>query len=240
MAEKRIENKAQSQWIRKYVEDRSFADVGGLWGTIGEKVTLAHKIGASKVAMVDTMLMHNKWWEAFLQHAEAQGLERDNIDCIVADLERHNFVKVAGTYDYVHCAGVLYHVPNPLAVLHNLVKMARQYLSMSTQVIPDRIENSQGVLEIPAGQALFIPGLNERQKAVLREYYDSQNYKVTNINRGNQPYYVQDKEKFHYGPSYWLPTRRMIETLFEIMGVRLLEVAYLSDHGAAFLVTKEH
>ena len=52
-------------WVQDLVKDKTFADVGGLWNTINEKVTVASLAGAHEVTMID--LMHNKshWWDKF-------------------------------------------------------------------------------------------------------------------------------------------------------------------------------
>lgn len=234
MEPKKFERKIQVDWIRKYAVGRTFADVGGLWGTVGEKVTAAYRAGAGSVAMVDTMPEHNEWWTKFLDHAQNNGVPRDRITCRVADLEKESFPKDAGTYEFINCAGVLYHVPNPLGVLRNLARATTRYLSLATQVLPPRIENAKGTVVIPDGQGLFIPSLTPQQRAVLAEYYDQQNYKVTHINRDGPPF-LNRKGRFNYGPSYWLPTLDMLLAMVRIMNLRVLETAWISDHGAAVL-----
>lgn len=237
MTAKTIQRKILVNWIEKHAAGLSFADVGGLWGTVGEKVTTAYKAGAGSVTMVDAMPKQNEWWEKFLAHAERTGVPRDQIGCVVADLERNDFPKVAGRHDFINCAGVLYHVPNPLAVLRNLVRATHRYLSIATQVLPQRIENSRGTLVVPDGQGLFIPSLTERQRAILAEYYDSQNYKVTHINRDGPPF-LNRMEDWSYGPSYWLPTMDMLLGMVRMFDVRVVETAWLSDHGCAVLVER--
>lgn len=234
METKTFERKIQVDWIRKYAPGLKFADVGGLWGTIGEKVSAAHKAGAGSVAMVDAMPEHNEWWAKFLDHAQKNGVPREKIHCAVADLEKESFPKDAGIYEYINCAGVLYHVPNPLCVLRNLARATTRYLSLATQVLPQRIENSKGTIIIPEAQGLFIPSLTEQQRAVLAEYYDQQDYKVTHVNRDG-PAYINKKGRFHYGPSYWLPTLDMLLAMVRILNLRVLETAWISDHGAAVL-----
>lgn len=224
----------QSRWIRELVPGQSFADVGGLWGTVGEKVTAAYQAKARSVTMIDTMPAASEWWEKFLVHAEQKGVPRSAIGTRVADLERENFAAAAGgTYDYVNCSGVLYHVPNPMNVLRNLSRIANRFLSVSTQIIPEHIEAPFGSIRVPPAQALFIPSLTPEQKAVLKHFYDGHNYKVTHINRDGPPF-VEDN-KFNYGPSFWLPTVEMVKAWMRMFGWDIIDSRPLSPHGACFL-----
>ena len=43
----------RDDYIRRVVRGRSFADVGGLWGTVNEKVSVAAQAEARSVAMID-------------------------------------------------------------------------------------------------------------------------------------------------------------------------------------------
>jgi hypothetical protein len=227
---------AQDRWIRDYAPGLSFADVGGLWGTVGEKVSVAYRAQCRSVAMVDVMAPKSEWWEKFFAHAEQKGVPRSAIGTRIANLERENFAELAGTYDYVNCSGVLYHVPNPLNVMRNLSLIAGKFLCVSTQIIPERLSNAAGTLDVPEGQALFVPSLTPAQKAVLRHFYDEQNYKVTHINRDGAPFYKDGK--FNYGPSYWLPTRGMVAAWIRMFGLEVIESALISAHGAAFLARR--
>lgn len=236
MQTKKIQPQIQVDWMRCYAVGLSFADVGGLWGTVGEKVSAAHKAGAGKVTMVDVMPLHSDWWERFLDHAQRHGAPRSVINCVVADLERDNFAKNAGKFDYINCSGVLYHVPNPLGVLRNLYRATTRYLSVATQILPERIETEKGTLVIPPGQGLFIPSLTREQREILAAYYDQHNYKVTHVNRDGPPYF--EKGKFNYGPSYWLPTLDQLLAMLRLFGLEIVDTAFISDHGAAVLTRR--
>ncbi|WP_407525533.1 hypothetical protein [Methylobacterium oryzisoli] len=39
--------------IAKIVQGKSFAEVGGLWGLVNEKVSVAHDAGATDLCMID-------------------------------------------------------------------------------------------------------------------------------------------------------------------------------------------
>lgn len=222
-----------SKWIRERGEGLSFADVGGLQGTVGEKVTVAYRAKCRTVTMIDAMPANSEWWEKFFAHAKQRGVPKSVIGTQIADLEKESFPKVVGTYDFVNCSGVLYHVPNPLNVVRNLFLIADRFLAIATQIIPERIENDSGIVEVPAGQALFIPSLTPGQKAVLKQFYDEQNYKMAHITHDGPPFLRNGK--FSYGPSFWLPTRDMVISWMKMFGLELIDSAPMSGHGAAFL-----
>jgi hypothetical protein len=226
----------QARWIREQAPGLSFADVGGLWGTVGEKVTTAYQAKCRAVTMIDAMPQRSEWWEKFFVHAEQKGVPRSAIEARIADLEKENFPQLAGTHDFVNCAGVLYHVPNPLNVMRNLSLIAGRFLAITTQVVPERIVNASGVIEVPAGQALFIPSLTPGQKAVLKQFYDENNYKVTHVNRDGPPFFKDGK--FNYGPSFWLPTQDMVVAWIRIFGLEVIDSGLLSPHSAAFLARR--
>ena len=50
-------------FIARVVRGKSFADVGGLWGTVNEKVSVAHAAGAASLAMVDISEWGDRWNE---------------------------------------------------------------------------------------------------------------------------------------------------------------------------------
>ncbi len=227
---------AQDRWIREYAPGLSFADVGGLWGTVGEKASVAYRAKCRSVAMVDVMAPQSEWWAKFHAHVEQKGVPRSAITTRVANLEHDNFPQLAGTYDYVNCSGVLYHVPNPLNVMRNLALITGKYLCVSTQIIPERIVNGAGTLEVPEGQAMFVPSLTATQKSVLKQFYDENNYKVTHINRDGVPFFKDGR--FNYGPSYWLPTRGMVAAWIKMFGLEVIESGLISAHGAAFLARR--
>jgi len=224
------------RWIRENVPGLSFADVGGLWGTVGEKVTTAYQAKSRAVTMIDAMPPGSEWWEKLLVHAERKGVPRSAIGMRVADLEKSDFPQLAGKHDFVNCAGVLYHAPNPLNVLRNLCQITDRFLIVATQIVPKRIANASGVIVIPDGQALFIPSLSPQQKAVLKQFYDDIGFKVMHVNRDGPPYFKSDR--FNYGPWYWLPTRGMVEAWIRIFGLDVVDSALLSSHAAAFLAKR--
>ena len=44
---------------------KTFAEVGGLWGTTNERASVAHRAGARDLTMVDLSPADSKWWPLF-------------------------------------------------------------------------------------------------------------------------------------------------------------------------------
>src|SRR5689334_17094164 len=105
--------------IRKHVEGMSFVDIGGLWGTKGETVTTAVDGGASRVAMADIKEPGSVWWQRFEAHCAERGVT--GYDEIQVDICAPDAPERLGKFDFVHCAGVMYHVADLFTFLGNLV-----------------------------------------------------------------------------------------------------------------------
>ncbi|MEN9258340.1 MAG: hypothetical protein Q6L55_06400 [Gloeomargarita sp. SRBZ-1_bins_9] len=57
----------RDSYIAQVVQGRSFLEVGGLWGGVNEKVSVAYRFGARRLAIVDVAKPENQWWEFFRQ-----------------------------------------------------------------------------------------------------------------------------------------------------------------------------
>lgn len=134
-----------NSWIQSNVIGKSFADVGGIgMKAINEKVTLAYKAGASSVSMIDIRPIDYYEWEDFKQKCEQETIEDYSCldDTDINDQDLHNKV---GEYDIIHCAGIVYHLPNPVLGIQNLSKIVKEFLIINTVILPLKIENSKGI-----------------------------------------------------------------------------------------------
>ena len=52
-------------FIAGVVRDRTFADVGGLWGVVNEKVSVGYQYGASQLTMIDVTPPEDELWRQF-------------------------------------------------------------------------------------------------------------------------------------------------------------------------------
>src|SRR6266480_6992278 len=99
----------RDEFISCVVKGRSFAEVGGLWGTVNEKVSVARDRGAKSLTMIDVTPRENDLWEKFLTRMTE--LDIPNVDCISADIIEKATARDHPAFDVVHCSGILYHAP---------------------------------------------------------------------------------------------------------------------------------
>src|SRR4029450_5303038 len=105
----------RKEWIERIVPGRTFAEVGGLWGTVNEQVTVAAKGGAREVTMIDIACDSTNLWERFRERCKQEGVE--DYRCIRADINEPGTTERVGVFEVVHCSGVIYHCPDPLLPL---------------------------------------------------------------------------------------------------------------------------
>ncbi|HEV3204579.1 MAG TPA: methyltransferase domain-containing protein [Gemmataceae bacterium] len=205
--------------IQRLVKGRSFVDVGGLWGTVSEKVSVAYRAGAAKVAMLDITPPGDELWQAF---------ERRMLDLKVSDyacygnvnVDNLDVAAVGGPYEVVHCSGVLYHCPNPLHTLKQLASLTREYLILTSTVIPKRIENEGGQLEVPHGGMLLAPTLGEKEYAIVARYWKEKGVPTAVETPDGARRYHWDMAD--YGPWWWFIPRETLMGMMETAGLKIL------------------
>jgi len=204
----------RDELIAKVVAGRTFADVGGLWGTINEKVSVGLGAGASSSAMVDIAAPDSPLWELFRQRMESLGVSE--YQCVSSDV-----ANLAGDslYDVTHSSGILYHHPNPMILLEAFHRITGQYLILTSAITHEEIVTSQGTYRIPGSAALFVPALTEQERKILTEYWEATAGEVTcyGINRPTE-WDVSD-----FGPWWWLPTSTCLRAMCEAAGFRVIE-----------------
>jgi hypothetical protein len=213
-------------YIGKVVKGKSFAEVGGLWGTVNEKVSVAHKGGASDLAMIDISPLESDLWRLFEERR--QSLRLPEVRCISSDIVTLAEGASHLRFDVVHCSGILYHIPDPLRFLRALHAVTREFLVLTSVVTAARIANDQGTLEIPRAAALFVPALHERERAILQAYWRqvvgdgaiglTQETKVWNLD--------------DFAPWWWLPTVEVLEALCMTAGFERRESGYTWNKNA--------
>lgn len=185
-------------YIARVVPGRSFVDIGGLWGTINEKVTVAHKAGAISTAMLDWTPPHTELWQAFHQRCADAGVH--DYQSLSANIDEPGLERRVGQFDVVHCSGVLYHCPNPFFTLTQIARLCRRSLILTTAVIPPTITASMGRIAVPSGGALFVPYLPRDQREVLREHWEGAGVSgVIGIMEQPAAWLIED-----YAPWWWL------------------------------------
>ena len=217
-------------YIGRVVRGKSFADVGGLWGTVNEKVSVAHRSEASALTMIDVSLPGHELWRLFEERRQALGLPE--VQCIGADALTMANTSPVGQFDVVHCSGVLYHIPDPMRLLVSLRKITREYLILASSVTGTSVQNKEGILQVPQGAALFIPGLQSRERAILKSYWQQFVGDAALGLTSEIPSWRIDE----YGPWWWLSTVDALKAMCEVTGFRCEGGAYLWNDNAYVLL----
>lgn len=200
--------------IREHVPGRSFVDVGGLWGTHGEMVTTAAGAGAASVTMADIQPPDSVWWGRFRDRCREFGVE----DCaeLVADIRAPETPEKVGTWDFVHCAGIMYHVPDLFSFVGNLIKITGEHLLLSSVTMPDRIDNAHGSIVFGADQAYLAPLLADDHKAIVRAYLEENGLTAAGITN-DDPFMAGGVART--GPWWWLFSGAFMSRFVRMYGV---------------------
>ena len=196
-------------WIADdLVKDKTFVDVGGLWDTKREKVTEAFLAGAKEVTMVDILPYKSYHWDNFDEKCEEKGVVCKNK--ISMDINEPSLLERVGTFDVVHCAGVLYHCPNPVYTLNQLYSITNDYLILGTTRIPSDSDDIRFPLGVPNGGVLLTDALTESQKEICINFYGLE---------GTKPY--------NFGDFWWyFFTDKYIELILKKCGFKILHKNY--------------
>ncbi|MEG5063600.1 tetratricopeptide repeat protein [Microcoleus sp. B3-A4] len=220
----------RDRYIARVVKGKTFAEVGGLWGTVSEKVSVASKYGAVSLTMIDVCPASLHWWQDF--HDRMTSLNIANYHCINQDITQIQLADIGEPYDVVHCAGVLYHHPHPLQILVALRQITREHLVFTSAITQEVIENELGRYEIPASGVMFIPALDDAERAILTAYWR------TYINN-NQLIGITEKAVFDmndFAPCWWLPTATALESMCKVAGFKVLDKGLTWDNNALTLL----
>ncbi len=209
-------------YISRVVKGRSFVDIGGLWGTVNEKVSVAHRHGASSLAMIDVTIEGGELWDLFEKRMNS--LKVTGFECVSGNVCTLNDMR---PYDVVHSSGILYHHPNPFDILRACRRLTKKYLVLSSAVIPTTIVNEFGKIDVPPSGLLFIPALNEVERQIMTRFW---------LDGGLGAFSkVWDYDLDDFGPWYFLPTATTLTNMCDIAGFRAIEGAH-AGHGYTLLL----
>jgi hypothetical protein len=202
----------RDDYIRVIAPKRSFLEIGGLWGEVNEKATVAFQAGSTEIGVLDIWSPESEWWTRFHARCSAVGLK--GVKEFVGSIDNAQAVEKLGMYDIVHCSGVLYHCPNPFLSLAHLRKLTGERLLLATAVMPPVIENEFGRLALDADAAILVPCLTEDKRRVIERHvagaYGGVAYGVSSP---IECWFFRDGAP-NYGAWWWLWTedyvRRMI------------------------------
>ena len=205
-------------WISDYVPGNSFADIGGLLYTIKERVTYAANSGASETTMIDLTPDHSDLWEKFRARCRESGVT--NYSTRIADVMSDYPEKDMGTYDFVHCSGVIYHVADLFRFMRNLHRVTNKFLIMTSMVIPNEIENEFGQLIVD--EPICVPLLTEQKRNILGGYFKTMALPIPNINGKEMPW-LQPDVSTNYTPWWWLLTADLMVKRVELYGFEVMD-----------------
>jgi hypothetical protein len=212
----------QDRCIREHAGGLSFIDVGGLWGTLNEKVSAAALVGARSVAMADIQPLATDLWDELRNRCTSLGVSDYRELCVnLDDPDLHGKV---GSYDFVHCAGVIYHAPSPLFSIGQLRRITGRYLLLGSMVVPEQVTNAAGAVDFSGGMLLLLPAMDEARRAVMRQHFNDSGIRIAHINGMEaDPFWVGGLPS--YSPWWWLYTARTLRAMVEVSGFKVLAQA---------------
>jgi SAM-dependent methyltransferase len=226
-------------WISAAAPGKTFAEVGGLWGTVNEQVTVAARAGATETTMIDVAPEaedgEDSLWDLFKARAAELGVE--GTTCIQGSIDDPETAARAGSFDVVSCSGVLYHCPEPLHTLRQLRAITKGTLVLGTATMPERVVSSAGLVTTAPGSALFVPAMADTQRAVLGAWLlELGEVQALGVNYPLSTDWALDD----YGAWWWFFTRDYVSSLLRIAGFRVEAVAsYWAGRGTLYLATAD-
>lgn len=208
--------------ITRLVPGRSFADLGGLWGTVNERITPAVLAGCASATMIDEQPMGNSLWQAFDAHCAARRVR--GYARVQANLDDPALPDRVGRFDVLHCSGVIYHCPDPYHSLRQLRKLTGQHLLLGSMTVPERVENAAGALDFTEGRMLALPAMTGSALAIMKQHFDDRFVKVHNINADQFFPYTLPDGSANYAPWWWLFTAETLAAMAEAVGLRVVNI----------------
>lgn len=225
----------KNKWISDVVPGRTFADVGGLWGTVNEMVTVAGLAGASHSTMIDIQPLGNEWWRAFEERAAS--LNVSNYSCIHADATLDGFSEQVGRYDVVHCSGIIYHLPDPFQLILRLREITREHMLLTSMYIPEFISNAEGELDLTGGEAILAHAItNPARRAVIVRHFEDRGLQIAGLTAPLNEPLVLPNGRGNTSPWWWLMTPGLLKSMLEIGKFEVLEMGdSWEDRSVSFL-----
>jgi len=231
----------REQWISEVSPGKTFADVGGLWGTVNEQVTVAAAAGATSLTMIDLAPRdgtEHDLWKLFDQRRRKRRV--GEVTCINGNIDDTATIDQAGTFDVVHCSGVLYHCPQPLHTLRQLRAITRETLVLGTATMPEVVSTSTGTVRVEPGAAMLVPALTQSQRVVFGEWLRENGVtQAHGVNHALETAWNFSSEQWQaYAPWWWFFTRDYVAALLEVAGFEVRNIAsYWNGRGTLYLAS---
>lgn len=158
--------------VRELAPGRSFADMGCMWRLDGAIAFLAERSGATSVTAFDAAPRSGRFDEQHARNNSKVRFVRGDMHRLRSETPLLDDPDVLGTgldavgpHDVVWCTGVLYHTPNPLLIVSNLLSITRRTLVLGSKTLPE-------VPGLPQA-AVFFPGLTPAQRHLYAPLWGS-------------------------------------------------------------------
>jgi hypothetical protein len=213
-------------FIERVARGKSFVDIGGLWGIQSEKLSLAQRSGATRLAMVDITPRQDGTWAKLREHLKTKGVEKYE----EYSTDVHHWV--TKPFDVVHSAGVLYHLPSPMAYLAKLRTLAAEFAIITSAVTQEVITNEAGEYRVPSSGVIFVPALTEEQRLVLAAYWGRFGSMLGITDPF--PYDLED----YAPPWWWLPTVSALRCMCQLSRFEIVDEGYYWHNNAYTLLLR--
>jgi len=193
-----LPNDIRRELISRYAKNKSFADIGCMWGVNGYFAFLAEELGAKHVTGFDIYPPS----EEFKKTKQARN---SKVEFVQGDINSASSIAKLGKFDIVYCTGLLYHVPDPLLTLYNLRQICGETLILGTAVIPENqsIKNS----------AVYYPFLTSSQRKIWDLGTEDSQLGIT------EPF----DPKQGYGNWIWGLTPSCVKSMLRTVGLKVRE-----------------
>ena len=230
----------REEWISQAAPGRSFAEVGGLWGTVNEQVTVAAAAGASDLTMIDVAPKggDEDLWEAFRGRLDEHGV--GDVRCIQGNIDDAQVRSDAGSFDVVHTSGVLYHCPEPLATLRNLRSIVRETLVLGTATMPETVSTAAGTVNMEPGGAMLVPAMTASQRVIFGEWLRENGAPFAyGVNyEAGRDWDLTIGGQDPYEAWWWFFTRDYVTALLEAAGFQVRNIASYWNGRATFFLAQ--
>lgn len=193
--------------IGEHAPGRTFLDVGCMWGVNGGYAFHALESGASRVVGLDVEA-------ATAQFLEENRRRGERVEFVQGDVTDPCTPDRLGRFDVVFCAGVLYHVPDPLLTLGHLRRMCGHVLILASPVFPEQMVGQS---------AVFLPGLDETSRRRLT-------YPSPHVKRGLDSEFDAEKG---YGNWFWAFSPSCLRAMVETAGFAIVDFHHWGRLGCA-------
>jgi ubiquinone/menaquinone biosynthesis C-methylase UbiE len=151
--------------IRRVAPGRQFVDIGGLWGVVREKVTIAAQAGASELNLMDISPKEDPQWAQMTERLVSLGVTKCNY--IQGDILNITIKP----FQVVYSSGILYHLADPFSYLKKLRHITSEYAIITTAITQELVQNQFGTYSLPKSGVCFVPALTPQERQILAAYW---------------------------------------------------------------------